>query len=168
MNQAHTHPERVAQAVPDHCKLAALLHDAIEDGHLPWGATFTLAADAGAALRLLTRNPSETYAKYIDEIAQAAQVTVAGQIALTVKLADLHDNLHGRDTPPASSHRKRYERALAVLQAAQGTADPLLLSRGSISSSDTENDETDHAPLGVRKNDLTSLEKESSRNREER
>jgi hypothetical protein len=113
-----THPERVAAAVPDDCKVVALLHDAVEDGHVSLGAAgWALRPDEGEALLWLTRTDSGPYASYIDMI--AVTKGRAGRIARTVKIADLRDNLYGRpEGPPPESLRKRYEKALAVLEAA--------------------------------------------------
>ncbi len=116
-----THAERVAAAVPDDCKLVALLHDAIEDGHLPPYAFQQLRAIDGGALTLITRWPRETYGEYIRHIAEAAtsenrDMRAAGRIALLVKIADLRDNLNRPEGPPPGDLKKRYEKALDQLE----------------------------------------------------
>lgn len=121
-----THPERVAHAVPNDCKTVALLHDAIEDGHLTYGAIRGSLIEVDAnALAFLTRHPEQTYAEYIDEMVIGTtfyRTRLAAEIAITVKIADLNDNLYGRpEGPPNASLRRRYENALATLQAAQAT-----------------------------------------------
>lgn len=125
-----THAERVAAAVPDHCKVVALLHDAVEDGHLDWkSATSALHPDHATALGLLTRFSDVSYSEYIDNIRRAANgeadrdnifedssSVAGGLIALTVKIADLRDNLNRPEGPPPGDLRGRYEKALAELE----------------------------------------------------
>jgi hypothetical protein len=120
-----THPERVAAAVPADCKIVALLHDAVEDGHTTQAEVdAVLPGPESHAIELLTRPPLLTYAEYIELIARVSTMTGpatghAGRIARAVKIADLRDNLYGRpEGPPPESLRKRYEKALAVLEAA--------------------------------------------------
>ena len=136
------HVLRVVEAVSDEAKVAAALHDAFEDGE--WGADEAsevceaLDAVDVEVLDYLTRVGDETYAEYIERLARSyapGEVprlpSEALELAREVKLADLHDNL-GRIPPfPGSwegeaaekrwsrkwdSLRKRYEKALAVLE----------------------------------------------------
>ena len=87
------HVERVAAAVPPKARTTALLHEILE---LSPGSRRKLR-DAGlsrvelAALRLLTHSPGESYEVYVRRIANAPGQ--AGQLARTVKLADLNDHL---------------------------------------------------------------------------
>jgi hypothetical protein len=121
---ALTHPERVAAAVPDDCKVVALLHDAVEDGHLPYrAAAMALDSAPAEALWLLTRDEHNSYAEYIDQIARLSTPPFISRwgeparIARLVKIADLRDNLYGRpEGPPPDSLRRRYEKALMVLE----------------------------------------------------
>jgi hypothetical protein len=87
------HVERVAAAVPPQARTTALLHEILELSPGSWGKL----RDAGlsrvelAALKLLTHTPGESYEVYVRRIADAPGQ--AGQLAQTVKLADLNDNL---------------------------------------------------------------------------
>jgi hypothetical protein len=96
------HLERVAQAVPSDASAVAWLHDLFELTSLsherlwPYGLT----ADEALTLRLLTRLPSESYEAYIRRIALAPGRP--GELARTVKLADLDDHLGHAWTPPGA------------------------------------------------------------------
>jgi hypothetical protein len=123
-----THPERVAAAVPDDCKIVALLHDAVEDGHLPpLQAQHCLKYTEGEALDMVTRRPEWTYSQYIERMVRFLddpdpRFVWPARVAVTVKIADLRDNLYGRpEGPPQPALRRRYEKALAVLEAASST-----------------------------------------------
>lgn len=104
------HLERVAAFVfSDAAKIVAWLHDILEDTPL-------IAADlrqAGipqalvASVIILTRRSDETYAQYIERVANSND-----RLALEVKLADLHDHL--RPNCPERL-RPRYERAVRFL-----------------------------------------------------
>lgn len=121
---ALTHSERVAAAVPPDCRVVALLHDAIEDGHLrPWDAEASLSYTDYEALMLLSRRHGCTYADYIDQIIRYLgdpdpRFAQPARIAITVKIADLQDNLARPEGPPPGDLQQRYEKALATLQAA--------------------------------------------------
>lgn len=100
-----THVMRVVRAVPDFAKPAAALHDVLED-------TPTIEVDLiGAgfsketiqAVRTLTHY-GDKYSRYIDDLVESGD-----SIALTVKAADLMDNL---SSYPEGSNRPRYLRAL--------------------------------------------------------
>lgn len=129
------HVLRVVEAVSSNgSKVVAALHDAFEQGD--WGANDTskvceaLDQDEVAALDLLTHVGDDTYAEYIDRIAD--RFSPPATIAREVKLADLRDNL-GR-IPPEPDIRQvgnrsghsdwflrwgsleaRYERAITTL-----------------------------------------------------
>ena len=106
------HALAVAAAVPPRLRRLAFLHDSIEDGWLGTIGGADLLSDAQwHALQLLTRR-GESYEKYIENL-QAAEGYV-GEIARTVKVADLTHNLSRLDASHESL-RPRYERALEVL-----------------------------------------------------
>jgi hypothetical protein len=128
------HVLRVVEAVSDEAKVVAALHDVLEDGegvldiasHDSIRALDELDDDEEEALSVLTRGVEE-YASYIGGIIETEGR--AGRIAREVKLADLRDNL-GRipeitvETPGDEerydgwqSLRRRYERAIATLEA---------------------------------------------------
>jgi hypothetical protein len=115
-----THAERVAAAVPDDCKVVALLHDAVEDGHITQDLAWSALDDTNAwALRLLTRQKGVTYAAYINRMVELRMLVpdLVQERARIVKIADLRDNLYGRpEGPPPESLRKRYEKALQTLE----------------------------------------------------
>jgi hypothetical protein len=87
------HVQRVAAAVPPEARTTALLHDLLElspisrtDLHGHGVSRVELEA-----LALLTHCPAEPYDVYVRKIADAPGP--AGQLARTVKLADLDDHL---------------------------------------------------------------------------
>jgi (p)ppGpp synthase/HD superfamily hydrolase len=91
---------------PEDVIIAAILHDAVEDGSLTFEeAHAEFGSRVAAALDALTRRNdyqmSETYAEYIDRLAKNPD-------AVTVKLADLEANL---ECDPPESLRERYEAA---------------------------------------------------------
>jgi hypothetical protein len=85
------HVERVAAAIPPKARTTALLHEILELSPGSWRKL----RDTGlsrvelAALKLLTHSPGESYEVYVRRIANAPGQ--AGQLARTVKLADLND-----------------------------------------------------------------------------
>ncbi len=98
--------------------LAALLHDAVEDGFAT-KAEVTEAIggyeDADVAVFILTRSPGETYAHYVETLAASGC-----EVAIQVKIADLTVNLNRclKDFQAAGkmpSLAQRYIKALAVL-----------------------------------------------------
>lgn len=108
-----THVREVVEGVKtDSAKLAAYLHDTMEDG----GITAKDLRDNGIpedvieAVNALTRPPAEerqmTYQEYIEQIVRP------NRIAREVKISDLRSNLKDNDNP---GQVKRYERALKTL-----------------------------------------------------
>ena len=87
------HVERVAAAVPDEARAVAFVHDVVE--HTDTGfeemISHGLAPVELAALDLLTRAPEESFEAYVLRIAHAPGPP--GELARTVKLADLDDHL---------------------------------------------------------------------------
>jgi hypothetical protein len=131
------HVLRVTEAVSVEAKVVAALHDVIEDGDYPdWAITYAarLSLREMDALKLLTRGDGVRYDDYIARLSGTDRPAIyrpAGcDLAIEVKLADLRDNLSriptgtvGTDnTPVEETHwgslRKRYERALTILEAA--------------------------------------------------
>lgn len=100
------HPLRVMLSVPPECRVAAVLHDVVEDsatvGHGDILALF--GADVHAAVYALTRQKDEPYAEFIERCS-------ANLTARSVKIADLRDNLR----PGAPHLRDKYEAALFKL-----------------------------------------------------
>ena len=88
------HVERVARAVPPHARALAYLHDVLEraDRASEELLELGLTDEEGSVLALLTRRPTESYKKHVMRIARADGRT--GQIARTIKLADLDDHLN--------------------------------------------------------------------------
>jgi hypothetical protein len=104
------HVERVASAVPREARSVAWLHDLLELTAVcyPELQARGLTDVEEAALRLLTRGRRESYEAYVLRVAGGGGR--AGQIARTVKLADLNDHLtHGRPprTAPAYAWARR-------------------------------------------------------------
>jgi hypothetical protein len=119
------HVERVATAVDPGARAVAYLHDVLE-----WTDTTTRELEAQgltpgelAALRLLTRQPSESYELHMLRIAHAGGD--AGYVAREVELADLDDHLRESyfvGAPPYAWARRhimsQYQRERATGQAA--------------------------------------------------
>lgn len=82
--------------------LLGLMHDAVEDGHLP-----RVLLRWWPSLDAITRRDTETYFDYIERVA-------ANPAARRVKICDLQHNLT-RGGGPRASLAKRYRRALARL-----------------------------------------------------
>jgi (p)ppGpp synthase/HD superfamily hydrolase len=108
-----THVREVVAGVKSpEAKLAAYLHDTMEDG----GITAKEMRKEGIpdnvieAVNALTRPPAEerqmTYQEYIEQIVKP------NRIAREVKISDLRSNLKDNDNP---GQVKRYERALKAL-----------------------------------------------------
>jgi len=132
------HVLRVVEAVgSERAKVLAALHDVWEAGSaLDLEDVFEQEGMFIAnSLEVLTRSEDETYAEYIQGIADGHSSTWAEEIR-EVKLADLRDNLGRIPLPPSPAHpdglaalarwegeewrwlRVRYTRAIAILEAA--------------------------------------------------
>lgn len=101
------HPLRVMHKVDSPVqKVVAVLHDVPE--MYGWHSDILTHCNHHVieCLRLLTRREGTTYMQYIENIKHSRNFT-----AITVKVADIHDNL--LDT--TSSLRKRYTKALQCL-----------------------------------------------------
>ena len=93
---------------------AAWLHDTVEDGDVDiWAIDHVFPAGVGIIVRLLTRNPEDTYAEYISKIAKADASISYYDTARLIKRADLFDNRFRGKLP--ASMEQRYDRALEVL-----------------------------------------------------
>ena len=112
------HPLRVMLAVEgEHAKMAAVLHDAIEDGVCDMGDLIRLGfpREVIDAVMALTRPPGMSRL-------DAARMAATNPIARVVKIADLKDNmdLSRIINPTARDHarQREYAEAMAVLKAA--------------------------------------------------
>lgn len=107
------HSKRVAAVFTGHLEIVALLHDVVEDSDVTVEEiTVEFGEAVGAAVDALTRKPFpvETYAAYIDRLAQTPA-------AVKVKLADIHDHLYGELAAPKETLLARYKKAQKVLLA---------------------------------------------------
>jgi len=142
------HVARVVESVgSERAKVLAALHDVAEDGDINRRDFEGIFAREGMwianSVEVLTRSPGETYAEYIQGIADGHSSTWVAEIR-EVKLADLRDNL-GRIPPQpeilgrAGTHqrtvcsvrhrewcsewaplKRRYEQAIKTLEGASG------------------------------------------------
>ena len=92
-------------------KIAALLHDSVEDGLITLKEIQNqFGGEIGTVVSLLTRSKEETYAEYIDRIAVSRN-----KAAISVKLADLEHNMQTDRFPEMSekyiSLQERYKKA---------------------------------------------------------
>jgi hypothetical protein len=104
------HLRRVSEQMPnDKLKTAAFIHDSVEDGKMTLDEVRSQFGDDVAELvDVVSRKEGETYAQFIDRIAQNPE-------AAQIKLADLRENIRNvEDFKP--SLRSRYEKAIAVLE----------------------------------------------------
>jgi (p)ppGpp synthase/HD superfamily hydrolase len=118
------HPLRVMMEMArDEERIAAVLHDAIEDsdGRITFADIEAIGAppEAVEAVRVLTRTDDGSepaYAAYIDQVA-------ANPIARRVKLADLRDNLNTRRLPAVTdrdaARLTKYLKTYAKLEAVE-------------------------------------------------
>lgn len=107
------HPLAVADQFEDErLAAAALLHDVLEDS-LDWTAARLLGhgipPDIVRLVQTLTRTEGETYFSYISRVK-------ANPDATAIKLADLRHNLRRSDVDGLGSLRKRYEKAIEILE----------------------------------------------------
>lgn len=95
----------------DEIRMAALLHDVVEDELLTFDDLERLNYSEVVinTINSLTRLPDETYFNYINYVKLRP-------IAATVKIADLQDNLAKCNKPQFDSLKQRYEKALAILK----------------------------------------------------
>lgn len=103
------HVQRVVAAVPPHAQPLAWLHDLLERTgmHPDKLSAHGLQPVEREALLLLTREPGETYEMHTLRIAHATGP--AGDLARTVKVADLRDHIRreheGHVAPDAPPYR---------------------------------------------------------------
>jgi (p)ppGpp synthase/HD superfamily hydrolase len=101
-------------------RIAAVLHDVLEDGEMNYEGLKTLhilfGNDVGDLVENLTRTKNETYEDYIDYIIES------GPLAVPIKIADLQDNLDESRGPIPDSLKARYKKALITLTNAQTSA----------------------------------------------
>lgn len=109
------HPLRVMLSLSEPVEMiAAVLHDALEDGGLSLEELRSrgFPDEVLRALEALTRRLGEPYAEYLGRVRE-------DPVAVKVKVADLKDNLHETRIPnPTEKDRERWEkyrRALAWL-----------------------------------------------------
>jgi len=119
------HVRRVAAAVPPDARTVAWLHEVLECTTVPASelAGIGVTADELRAVELLTHAPSADTTAYLMHIALiAAAPGRAGELARTVKVADLRDRVEHQHTGTSPTVvRPPYHRALTVLSS---TASP--------------------------------------------
>lgn len=113
-----THAWRVAESATkyssdDHIYIVALLHDVVEDGYTTFEnlqKMYDLDSEQIAALDAITRRKDEQYFDYIQRVKQ-------NEMAKTVKLADLQDNINrcAEDLPNRWGLLRRYAKAYGIL-----------------------------------------------------
>lgn len=123
------HPVRVCEKMRDNdCKIAALLHDTIEDTFVTKELVDKLFGDViGLAVDLLTRKEGESYMDFINRMCLTDFISPwkerSYKIARLVKIADLEDNMNlGRlseVTEEDLNRVKKYEKARKRLLEAQ-------------------------------------------------
>ena len=109
------HPVRVAELLagaPDYVKIAALLHDTLEDTDLTPDELLEMGLDSRSLeiILLVTRREGETYVAFVQRIVRSGN-----EWAIRVKLADNTDNLSRPLPPEMAGLHKRYLKAREVL-----------------------------------------------------
>ncbi len=104
------HVLRVMMAVPDDLKIAAVLHDVVEDTPLSLKDLAALGVENQelAMISLLTRGKDESYDEFIKRLSKHSG-------ASQIKVADLKDNLDPARGPIDESLDKRYRKAFLTL-----------------------------------------------------
>lgn len=111
------HPLRVMLAQPneDKNRIAAVLHDVVEDGYVCHSDILAFfGEEIHSAVFALTRQIGEDYFTYVSRAA-------ANHIARQVKVADLLDNMDARRTivgEGAENRLSKYRKAYAILKEA--------------------------------------------------
>ena len=111
------HVERVADSVYGwKLKSIAYLHDVIEDTGITFGDlnNIGIPKEIAYAVHILSREEDQSYAEFIDKI--IAYKSILDIDIVTVKMADIEDNLSDLDTTEFWNMRKRYMKALLKLQ----------------------------------------------------
>lgn len=109
------HPLRVMDRVPEEAKIAAVLHDVVEDSSVTLSDLRAegFPESVVEAVEALTKRPGETYELFILRAA-------SNDIARTVKLADLFDNCDLSRIPdpgPEDYERlKKYREAMDLIR----------------------------------------------------
>lgn len=115
------HPLIVMRSVPNATeteKMAAVLHDVVEDTKVSMGMLASLGCppDVLEIVRLISRDKSDgkTYAQWIDSIATSGNVS-----AIKVKIADMTHNMSPERTkylpPEKKGVTERYKKGIVVL-----------------------------------------------------
>ena len=111
--QTYEHSLRIAFALASdgpHAIVTALLHDVVEDSLISIETIHTqFGLVISGNVRALTRVKGEPYREYIERL------YAHSKLARAVKIADIHDNMSGRETQPPSNLHKRYRQALIYL-----------------------------------------------------
>ena len=109
------HPLRVAAGCSGKAKVAALLHDTVEDTSVTFEQLAELGIDEEilAAVRLLTHDKSVPYLDYVRQVKE-------NPIAREVKLSDLRDNMDisrlGSLTDEDLERLRKYHEAYTILE----------------------------------------------------
>lgn len=105
------HPLRVMLRMADDIsRIAAVLHDVIEDGGFALFDMRKFGPEVVAAVDALTRREGEKYDAYIGRVSQ-------NEIATKVKLADLEDNCDlSRIPEPTERDKERRKKYLSAIE----------------------------------------------------
>lgn len=117
------HPIRVAERCKGLSKVAAILHDTVEDtdknSFLNVTVRYLLDQEMPAvivnAIVLLSKKKGDTYFDFIMRIAKSASYSGSGEIAAEVKITDLEDNMVSLSE---GSMKDKYRLAKFILQKA--------------------------------------------------
>jgi (p)ppGpp synthase/HD superfamily hydrolase len=110
------HVLRVADGLEGEARLAAILHDVIEDA--PWTRDALVAAGfsdrVAGAVDIVSRRDGEPYEAFIERIVDSDD-----DLAIVVKRADVRDNLTRSEAAGNERRVRRYREALALLDASR-------------------------------------------------
>lgn len=106
------HTIRVALALADKTiavQIAAVLHDTVEDTPVTLnGVGREFGPEVARLVDAVSRREGETYNQFIDRIIEA------GRDAITIKLADVTDNMGNGSPGRSDRYSKAYERLMAA------------------------------------------------------
>ncbi|MFA7219143.1 MAG: hypothetical protein WC119_01280 [Synergistaceae bacterium] len=109
------HPIRVADNCKGMAKVAAILHDVIEDSDITAKDLIArgIPTDIVAAVQLLSKKEGDNYFDFIMRICNSNDFSDVYQIAAIVKIADLNDNMSDLQE---GSLKDKYRFAKYILQ----------------------------------------------------
>ena len=105
--------DHIPEYVHDDCIVVAIAHDLIEDGKISVSDLPKMSDNTFDALEIITKSEDQSYVDYIKDI-KASSLSIPGQIAYWVKIADMKDHLMQKATL-TEKLKEKYLEALPYL-----------------------------------------------------